>query len=89
MPPEMRRWLSDLRDAFVQEMPTGAVVASFRAGDVDTEWLTLDGRSLSKRDYAALYAVIGGAYGETATTFDLPDTTGTPPAVGTAWLIKT
>ncbi len=89
MDPELKRWLSALRDTYngAPVTPPGAVVASYAA--TATGWLPLDGQAVSKRDYAALYAVIGGAYGETATTFNLPDATGTPPAVGTAWLIKT
>lgn len=36
-------------------------------------WLPCDGSALNKSDYPALYEVIGGAYGETGSTFNLPD----------------
>lgn len=36
-------------------------------------WFECAGQNLSKTDYAMLYDVIGGTYGETSTTFKLPD----------------
>jgi len=36
-------------------------------------WLPCDGRALNKSDYPALFEVIGNTYGETSTTFYLPD----------------
>lgn len=41
--------------------------------DEPSGWLLCDGRAVSKTDYPALYAVIGGAFGESGTTFNLPD----------------
>ena len=37
-------------------------------------FMPADGRMLSKNDYAAAYAVIGGSYGETDQEFALPNT---------------
>ena len=47
--------------------PTSAVPAGF---------LALNGQSVSKTTYSALYAILGGFYGETLTTFNLPDLRG-------------
>lgn len=39
-------------------------------------WLPCDGRSLQINQYAALYSLLGNAFGGTATTFNLPDMRG-------------
>lgn len=36
-------------------------------------WLICDGRALDKVEYNALYTVIGGAFGSTSSTFNIPD----------------
>lgn len=41
--------------------------------DEPSGWLICDGRAVSKTDYPGLYAVIGSAFGESASTFNLPD----------------
>jgi len=59
--------------------PVGSIMPF--AGDaskVPTGWLLCDGREVSRSDYAALYAVIGTAwgYGNNSTTFRIPDLRG-------------
>ena len=59
--------------------PVGSVMPF--AGDASKApdgWLLCDGREVSRSDYAALYAVIGTAwgYGNNSTTFNLPDMRG-------------
>lgn len=39
-------------------------------------WLLCNGRTLNKTDYPALYQVIGGSFGSTTTTFNLPNCAG-------------
>lgn len=39
-------------------------------------WLPCDGRALQVNQYAALYSLLGNAFGGTATTFNLPDLRG-------------
>lgn len=39
-------------------------------------WKLCNGQTLSKTDYPRLYAAFGGQFGETATTFNLPDMSG-------------
>lgn len=39
-------------------------------------WLPCDGRSLQINQYAALYSLLGTAFGGTSTTFNLPDLRG-------------
>ena len=48
-------------------------------------WMKCDGRALSKTTYNILYQTVGGAFGETATTFYLPNAQGrVPGAIGQA-----
>jgi len=59
--------------------PVGSVMPF--AGDaskVPAGWLLCDGREVSRSDYAALYDVVGTAYGfgNNSTTFNLPDMRG-------------
>ena len=58
-----------------QGAPTGAIVPTFGAANVGTQWLLLNGQTVSKRDYRNLYAILQGHVTETATTFDLPNLT--------------
>ncbi|MGL5245832.1 MAG: tail fiber protein, partial [Sarcina sp.] len=37
------------------------------------EWQICDGRELNKNDFKELYEILGGKYGETSTTFKVPD----------------
>lgn len=75
------RWLEDrTRQADsleVQKAPTGSIVATFATAQPSSgEWLICNGQSVPKATNAALYEVIGGAFGETATEFSLPDLSG-------------
>ena len=55
--------------------PAGTVL--FTAGSTaPAGFLAATGQSLSKTIYAALYAVIGGTYGQASATFNLPDLRG-------------
>lgn len=46
-------------------------------------WMKCDGRALSKTTYNILYQVLGGAFGETASEFYLPNAQGrVPGAIG-------
>lgn len=58
-----------------QGIPTGTIMYTAVAA-VPAGYLALNGQSLSKSTYAALYAVLGGTYGQTDTTFKLPDIRG-------------
>ena len=61
--------------ATVAETPVGMVTRWSGAADsVPDGWLALDGQAVSKTEYAALFAKVGSTFGETATTFNLPDT---------------
>ena len=56
-------------------VPTGTIV-DFGGTSIPGGWEVCDGRSLSRADYAALFAVIGTAFnigGEPSTQFRLPD----------------
>lgn len=67
------RWLENLQQlALGRSTPPGTV--QMYDGDTEPEgWKFLNGQSLSKRLYPALYAIYGGKFGETATEFKLPD----------------
>lgn len=54
--------------------PTGTI-AMFGGGSAPTDWLLCDGTAVSRTTYAALYAVLGDAFGsgDGSTTFNLPD----------------
>lgn len=58
-------------------VPVGALVP-FAGGSVPAGYLACDGAEVSRADYAALFAVIGTAWGagDGATTFHLPDLRG-------------
>lgn len=57
--------------------PVGSIIAKLSSTVPGDGWLLADGRALNKATYDALYAEIGGAFGETASTFNLPDLTDT------------
>lgn len=70
-------WLEGIR-AFLSStttVPVGTLRAYLGTGTPDG-YLKLDGSAVSKAKYSELFAVIGGGYGETATTFTLPNMTG-------------
>lgn len=56
--------------------PPGALAPSLSSTDPGEGWKVCDGQALAKAEFPRLYAVLGGAYGETATTFSLPDLRG-------------
>jgi len=58
-----------------QGIPTGTIMYTAVAA-VPAGYLALNGQSLSKSTYSALYSVLGGTYGQTDTTFRLPDIRG-------------
>jgi len=53
--------------------PIGTIISKFSSITPGDSWLLVAGQSLSKADYAELYADIGGMFGEDATTFNLPN----------------
>lgn len=58
-------------------IPIGAIKIS-ATKNLET-YLPCEGQSLSKSEYPELYEVIGGTFGETSTTFNLPDLRGRIP----------
>jgi microcystin-dependent protein len=57
--------------------PTGALIPTLSSTAPTTgAWLLCNGAAVSKADFPSLYAVIGGAFGQTSTTFNLPDLRG-------------
>jgi microcystin-dependent protein len=61
--------LSSPAGAFV---PTGTILP-FTGTTVPTGYLLCDGSSVSQATYAALYAVVGNAYGASGGNFNVPD----------------
>jgi len=53
-------------------VPIG-VVMMWTTNSIPTGWVFCDGQSLSKTTYAGLFAVIGGTYGSSGTTFNVPN----------------
>lgn len=58
-----------------QTLPAGTIMYT-PTSVVPAGFLPLNGQAISKNTYSALYAIIGGFYGETLTTFNLPDLRG-------------
>jgi microcystin-dependent protein len=60
--------------------PTGSIVL-FSTPNAPTGWLACDGSAVSRTTYAALFAVVGIAWGsgDGSTTFNLPDLRGSVP----------
>lgn len=56
--------------------PPGALVPTLSQDDPGEGWKLCDGQALSKADFPRLYGVLGGAFGEDADTFSLPDLRG-------------
>lgn len=57
--------------------PTGSLIPTLSSAAPTTgAWLLCNGAAVSKADFPSLFAVIGAAFGETATTFNLPDLRG-------------
>lgn len=77
--PIFANWLDGLRNNYNAtangNIPAGAIMPTFGTENVGSIWLLLNGQSVAKRDYAALYAVLQGSVTEDASTFTLPDMT--------------
>ena len=85
----MTDWLDLLRRRFNDRVPAGTIRPSLAATE-DAGWKICDGQSIAKVRYAGLYAVIGGTYGETATTFQVPDLSAVTLGGATIyWSVKT
>ena len=54
-------------------VPVGSVISKLSDTVPSDAWLKIEGQTLSKTDYDELYAELGGAFGETTTTFNLPN----------------
>lgn len=68
-------------DAKVAPLPPIGSVVMFAASTAPSGWLKCEGQTVSRTTYAALFAVIGTAYGagNGSTTFALPNFTGRAP----------
>jgi microcystin-dependent protein len=66
----------------VGAVPTGTIQPFGGTTAPSTDWLICDGSAVSRSFYAALFAVIGTAFGggDGSTTFNLPDLRGRVPA---------
>lgn len=64
-------------DAVALSMPTGTILA-FGGADAPSGFRLCDGQTISRTTYAALFAVVGTAFGagDGSTTFRLPDLRG-------------
>lgn len=59
--------------------PAGSIVPSLTNIEPNAGWKLCNGQSLSKAEFPRLYAMIGGAFGESGDTFALPDLRGRFP----------
>lgn len=71
---EMSTNFQKLQDGVNQAAPPGTVVA-FAGSTAPSGWLLCDGGTVSRTQYAALFAVVGVTYGigDAVSTFKLPD----------------
>lgn len=71
---DFRRWLDQELVTRVELGNAPAAAVLRYAGTTEPSgWLFCNGQAVSKSTYANLYAVIGGTYGETSSTFNVPD----------------
>lgn len=71
---DFRRWLDQELVTRVELGNAPAAAVLRYAGTTEPAgWLFCNGQAVSKSTYANLYAVIGGTYGETSSTFNVPD----------------
>lgn len=56
--------------------PTGTILIYAGGGIIPNKYLECNGQSLNKSDYSELYSILGNTYGNTATTFNLPNLNG-------------
>lgn len=81
-----RRWLIEVSKLLDRSIPQAGDLRAYDPNlDVPKGYLECDGSAVDKTGYRTLYGVIGGVYGETATTFNVPTITTT----GVRWLVKT
>jgi len=59
--------------------PVGSVVPTLLEAEPGDGWKICNGQALLKSEYPRLYAALGGRFGQTATTFSLPDLRGRMP----------
>jgi microcystin-dependent protein len=71
---DFRRWLDQELVTRVElgNAPSAAVLR-YAGSTEPAGWLLCNGQAVSKSTYANLYTIIGGTYGETSTTFNVPD----------------
>lgn len=71
---DLRQWMDTLGNVIsrLDEVQTGTLRATL-AQTAPEGWLLCNGQTVEKYPYRDLYAVLGGTYGETSTTFTLPD----------------
>lgn len=82
----LRRWLNEIAQLLDRSIPQAGDLRALPAGtDIPGGYRECNGQTLDKVGFRTLYSVIGGAYGETADTFNAPTIT----AAGVVWLIKT
>lgn len=60
-------------DTSLQDTEEIGSIMLFSSNKIPDSYLICNGQSLSKSEYSELYSVIGGVFGETSTTFNLPD----------------
>lgn len=78
---------TDVLQAIVKLLvPTATLIPTLLAAQPADGWLLCNGQAVLKADYPALFAIIGNRYGETATTFTLPDLRGRMPIGSTGAL---
>ncbi|MEM6624467.1 MAG: phage tail protein [Pseudomonadota bacterium] len=72
---------SDVLNALaLTAVPIGTILPTLASAAPSTGWLICNGQAISKTDFPTLYGILGGTYGETATTFNLPNMAGRLPA---------
>jgi len=59
--------------------PAGTIIPTLVVAQPADGWLMCDGQAISKTLYPRLYTILGNRFGETATTFNLPDLRGRMP----------
>lgn len=99
--PRPSKWATPTPTAMLPPIPSGFIMPYNVPRPPPRDWLVCDGRMLRRRDYPALAAVLGRAYGGDARRFKLPDLRGRdrgprPPDVSrrvwdswnVSWIIK-
>ena len=68
-------------------VPPGTIV-EYGGSTPPDGWVEADGEEYENTKFPSLFAAIGTTFGGTASTFNVPDASATPPTVGTIWIIK-